>query len=176
MKFNIFWRYALAQIFDIAIILLVGWLVITGFLVPTLKMDYLAKITLGSASALYWVFLYTVYLPYSFWNGQTLMKKAFKLGVKYNVEMNFKRLFLVNAAFTQALPVMTSGISILINWFWILLSKKKRSLEQIFVNLDYYVVENKEQHLNYSKATKNTLEKKSVKQRNLHPNKNKRKR
>lgn len=170
MKFNLLWRYVLAQALDIAIILLCGWLIITGFFVAKFDLAFFARFLLGTLSALYWVFLYTVIIPF-YWNGQTLMKKVFKVGVKFNVKMTFKKLFIANAAFQHGLPVMSWGASVLINLGLMIFTKKHKSLEERFTNCEYYVLTKDNEYINLTSKTEQELLKKNNKKKRLHPRK-----
>lgn len=161
MNFKIFWRYLCSSILDLALSWLVGALIIGGFMGSnTIHLETNSKFLLSSLSALFWIFLYTTYVPFHYFNGQTLMQKAFGLGVEFpkNKIMTYSNLFILHVPAGNILPVATFGIFYIVNALFVVFYKKHVTLEEFFTNTRYYLTKEKT-HINKTKFTINETKK-----------------
>lgn len=145
---------------DLIIFWVIGALIIMGFTMNNeIKMDFMYKYMLGSLSALYWVFLYTVFLPFNYFNGQTLGQKIFKVGIKMNEnkKLSYTNLFLMHGAVNIVLVFTTLGISALISFLLKIFYKKKSTIEELFCSFKYIDLR-ETQHINIRKNREEEVE------------------
>lgn len=184
MKFKLQWRFILASLLDVGFFYLIGSLIVIGFMHESQVTRSIfmgtdagvnGRFLIAGISALAWVFYYTVYIPFHFFNGQTLMQKLFGVGVEFQNKklMTYRSLFFLHGFFGIVLPIAlinaflpiigylafpaTFAIIIIANVICSIFFKFDATIAEKSVKIRFYLTSEKKV-INY---TKHTIEKRN---------------
>ena len=119
--------------------------------------------------------IYTIYIPWIN-DGRTPMRSLFRVGIKFPQTMSLWKLFMVSTIFLYSAPMISFGVSILINIILVLFTNKGTTIEQKLYSIEYIEYDKSQKNLNFRGTEEELEQQRKDKQKRLHPNSKKRKR